>query len=73
MSGSSAQNVGLFVGKLGLPDIDSPFGIRRLDPICRVCRVSLGVETCYKSGKIVTRSRNARKSLKPWELNDARG
>lgn len=51
MSGSLPQNVGLFVGKLGLPDIDSVFGISWLDHNCRVCRVSMGVQKCHKSEK----------------------
>jgi hypothetical protein len=73
MSGSATQNVGLFVGKLGLPDIGSIFGISGLDPICRVCRVFIGVETCHKSKKLWAKCKMARKSFKPWGLNDARG
>jgi hypothetical protein len=59
MSGSSAQDVRLFVGKLRLPDIDSLIGISGLDPTCRVCRASIRVETCHKSEKVAARHQAA--------------
>ena len=44
MSGRTAENVGLFVGKSGLPDKALLCGISGLGSICRVCRVFIGVE-----------------------------
>jgi hypothetical protein len=50
MSGSPGENVGLFVGKFGLPDKGLLCGISGLGSICRVCRVLLGVESLQEFG-----------------------
>ena len=72
MSGSLPGNVGLFVGKFGLPDIDSLFEIIGLDTICRVCRASIRVESRQKSKQATIAHQTARNLFKTWGLNDAR-
>lgn len=63
--------VGLNVGKSRLPDSDWSRRINELRGICRVCRVSVGVESCWVEGKIAPTALLALKVLIRLDLIDA--